>query len=68
MKKKHRDITVNGVKYGWKSGVYYDATNGTYHQLTVWKNRKVWFTTRFDDTNSIKPKMVATEIEKHLDK
>ena len=34
MKKKHRDIVVDGVKYGW-------TKDGCYH-VKLWKNKKVF--------------------------
>jgi hypothetical protein len=35
MKKKHRDITVDGVKYGWTV---------TYDTLSIWKDKKIILT------------------------
>lgn len=60
MKKKHRDITVNGVKYAWVCENYG-------YGYTVWKNRKHWFRVHLGSDTTVTPKMVATEIEKRLD-
>ena len=32
MKKKYRDITVDGVKYAWSCNSYY---------VTIWKDKKI---------------------------
>jgi len=39
MKKKHRDITVDGVKYAWT--IY---GSGKEHGVTIWKDKKILFT------------------------
>jgi hypothetical protein len=58
MKKKHRDITVNGVKYGWIAGV------GGY--LTIYKDKKkIWENGyKGDSPEVITPKHVAEVIRK----
>lgn len=60
MKKKHRDITVDGVKYGWISDV---KGNGA----RVFKDGKPWFS--FDShAESIKPGIIKHLIQKELAK
>jgi hypothetical protein len=54
MKKKYRDITVDGVKYAWMT---------SYDTLTIWKDKKVIKTE--DVTHcTVTPKMVAEIIQK----
>jgi len=53
MKKKYRDITVDGVKYAWMT---------SYQTLTIWKDKKVIKT--HDVTHCVvTPKMVAELIK-----
>lgn len=55
MKKKHRDITVDGVKYGWIP---------MYGSAKVYLNKKKLF--QFDlDEDSITPSIVAKEIKQY---
>lgn len=39
MKKKHRDITVDGVQYGWTVKDNVDGDGG--HMLVIWKDKKI---------------------------
>jgi len=54
MKKKHRDIEVNGVDYAW-------ATVGV-SGFKIWKNKVVVHTGNFND--KITPKNIKEIIEK----
>lgn len=59
MKKKHRDITVNGVKYGWISGCGW---------LTIYKDKKViWSNVKMITESSITPSFVRGIIEKEIE-
>ena len=60
MKKKHRDITVDGVQYAWTL-----KSEGKEKFVTVWQNKKQLFTKMFR-TESITPKDVADTIKVHL--
>jgi len=60
MKKKHRDITVGDVKYGWTL-----AGGGKEHDVTIWKDKKPWFCTTLR-LGSVTPKDVADLIERRL--
>ena len=55
MKKKHRDITVYGEKYGWtvRGGEGYAKT------LCIWKDKKIIKEIRIASHYSITPKLVA---------
>lgn len=57
MKKKHRDITVNTIKYGWIAEPH--TINGMV-ELRVYKDKKVWFKTNF--LGVIKPQDVRDHI------
>ena len=57
MKKKHRYITVDDVKYVWIPGRYY---------CTVYKDRKQ--IVYFEDDGPITPSMIAAKIRQSLNK
>ena len=55
MKKKYRDITVNGAKYAWQT---------THSTLTIWFNKKVIHTVDVSQMiTAITPKHVAEIIK-----
>ena len=56
MKKKHRDITVDNVKYAWMFKGY--PKDG---HLTIWKDKKVIYSK--DVRQVITPRDVATIIK-----
>jgi len=60
MKKKHRDITVNDVKYAWTL-----KSEGKEKYVTIWENKKKLFTKMFR-TESVTPKDVSDTIKAHL--
>ena len=60
MKKKHRDITVDGVKYAW---TLYGG--GKEHDVTIWKDKKEWFTSTLR-LQHVTPKDVADLIKARL--
>jgi len=60
MKKKHRDITVADVKYGWTIRSYGKETF-----VTVWLNKKPWHKETFRQ-ESVTPKDVREMIEEKL--
>jgi hypothetical protein len=57
MKKKHRDIVVDGVKYAW----YVDRCCN----FTIWKDRKKIYSIGLDvyEKMTITPKIVADKIK-----
>lgn len=57
MKKKHRDITVDKVTYGWIAEAH--AITGMV-ELRVYKDKKVWFKTNF--LGVVKPADVRNHI------
>jgi hypothetical protein len=57
VKKKHRDIVVEGVTYGWIPG------NG---MATIYKDKKVWFEFHNMESNEIIPSMIAGAIKVQL--
>ena len=59
MKKKHRDITVDGVVYGWKADCYGEG-------VTVWKDKKELFYRNFGGETAITPEIVSELIRKHV--
>lgn len=61
MKKKHRDITVDNVKYGWIAEPH---TITGIVELRVYKDKKVWFKTNF--LGAVKPGDVKDHITKQL--
>lgn len=60
MKKKHRDITVDGVKYAWT--IY---GGGKEHDVTIWKDKKELFTETFR-LGSVTPKDIADLIKERV--
>jgi hypothetical protein len=56
MKKKYRDITVDGVKYAWM------VSNGD--TLIIWKNKKVIITENISHCN-VTPFDIATNIKEY---
>lgn len=60
MKKKHRDITVDGVQYGWTL-----KSEGKEKYVSIWENKKKLFTKMFR-TESVTPKDVSDTIKAHL--
>jgi hypothetical protein len=60
MKKKYRNITVTGVKYGWMA-----TSDGKEKNLTVWLNKKVLFYKRYRQ-QSVTPKDVSDAINHYL--
>ena len=59
MKKKHRDLTVDGIKYGCIAFNYGDGA-------TVYLNKKIIFRFDMEGNESVKPNHVATAIKKHF--
>jgi len=56
MKKKHRDIVVDGVQYGW--------TTESYYRLNIWKDKKVIAKYIIGEHHeAITPKLVAALIK-----
>jgi len=60
MKKKHRDITVEGVKYAWT--IY---GNGKEKYVSIWKDKKVILTQTFR-LQSVTPKDIEELIREKL--
>jgi len=60
MKKKHRDITVDEVQYAWT--IY---GGGKEHDVTIWKDKKEWFTT-YLRVGSVTPALIADLIKEKL--
>lgn len=60
MKKKHRDITVEGKKYAWtvKDDVDGDGSN----ELKIWFDKKVVYETLIPGHVIITPKMIQKKI------
>lgn len=59
MKKKHRDITVDGVKYGWIGGCGW---------LTIYKDKKpIWSNIKMFAESRITPSFVRGIIEKEIE-
>jgi hypothetical protein len=58
MKKKHRDIVVDGITYGWIGG---------WGWARIYKDKKLWFNYNNDD-GWILPSMVADAIKEWLKK
>lgn len=62
MKKKYRDITVDGIPYAWQ-------TNG--YGIKIWRDKKVVFDDYYykdsetSDKVVVTPKIVETIIRKH---
>jgi len=54
MKKKHRDIIVNGLPYAW---TYQQSEQGG--ELKIWKNKKVIYKSQVESTVSVTPAYVA---------
>jgi len=60
MKKKHRDIVVDGVQYGW--------TVESYYRLKIWKNKKVIAEYCIaEHHDAVTPKFVAALIKDPVD-
>ena len=58
MKKKHRDITVDGVKYAWIA-----RSNG---YITIWKDKKIFYEDcSYNDYMSITPLIIKKAILIH---
>jgi len=57
MKKKHRDITVDGITYGWIPREGY---------ARIWKDRKEWFTIYENEGKVFLPSMIADAIKRKL--
>jgi len=60
MKKKHRDITVDGVKYAWT--IY---GGGKEHDVTIWKDKKELFTKTDIRVGSVTPKLISELIKEY---
>jgi hypothetical protein len=56
MKKKHRDITVDGVVYGWIIGTDW---------VKIYLNKKVLFQSDIDEFDIITPANIAKLIKDH---
>jgi hypothetical protein len=56
-RKKHRDIIVDGVKYGW-------TTYGMGKYISIWKDKRVIFETE-SNTYSIKPSYIKKIIKEN---
>ena len=65
MKKKYRDIAVNGETYGWI--VNYVDIEDRDLGFSIYKNKKYLFSSRSKES-SITPSLVARCIENHLAK
>ena len=60
MKKKHRDITVDGVQYGWTLSKW-----GKEISIKIWKDKKPLFTKTFRQS-TVTPKDVEEAIRENL--
>ncbi len=58
MKKKHRDIVVNGLLYAWSYQPNDDKQDGG-GELKIWKNKKVIFKSEIECDVNIKHSYVA---------
>ncbi len=66
MKKKHRDITVDGVKYGWITDPIRTSAEGAKLNTRVFKDKKEWFS--FESAEQVLPSAVKLKIQKQLAK
>lgn len=57
MKKKHRDITVNGKKYAW-AFTHPDADGDGHGIIKIWKNREVIYDELHETMEPVTPKMI----------
>lgn len=60
MKKKHRDIIVDGVRYGW---IMYNVC-----EYSIYLNNQVIITRKTDERFPITPKIIESEIRKWINK
>ena len=60
MKKKYREITVDGQVYAWRARY---CEGWCKNVLTIWKDKEVIYTTHVDSRSIIKPKYVAEFIK-----
>ena len=58
MKKKHRDIVVNGLPYAWSYQPNDDKQEGG-GELKIWKNKKVIYKSEVECDVSVVPSYVA---------
>lgn len=58
MKKKHRDIIVNGSPYAWTYQPNCDKQEGG-GVLKIWKNKKVIYKSEVDCDVSVTPSYIA---------
>ena len=61
MKKKHRNLIVDGIEYGWVVGE--DRWDYMEKWFTIYKNKKKIKCITIKDKNDITPKMVADAIK-----
>lgn len=64
MRKRHRDIVVNGTKYAWTINNGGDGDGG--NDLKIWLNKKVIYEDIIGGHIEITPKMIS-EIIKELE-
>jgi len=67
MKKKYRDITVDGVKYAWnvRGGWNWDTDIFEDEYITIWLNKKVIYQ-EITGLMEVKPKDIATIIKEKM--
>jgi len=58
MKKKHRDIIVNGLPYAWSYQPNGDKYEGG-GELKIWKNKKVIYKSEVECDVSVTPSYVS---------
>jgi hypothetical protein len=58
MKKKHRDIVVNGLLYAWSYQPNDDKQEGG-GELKIWKNKKVIYKSEVDCDVIVTPSYIA---------
>ena len=61
MKKKHRNITVNGKEYAWNVHNNVDGDGG--NLVKIWYNKKVIFNDIYGGHHNITPKFISEAIK-----
>lgn len=67
MKKKFREIEVDGEEYAWRVASHVDDANLPYNKLTVWEDKKILFTKDYKDGEAVTPKTVSNEIRNFVE-
>ena len=63
MKKKYRNIVVNGKTYAWNIIPRYNGIS-----VRIWEDKKIIYNEFILGRNTITPKFIAEKIKKHLTK